>query len=290
MVGGIWWKNTRHLDFLREPTPAQLDQVRLRVEKQLAEHVLQEPLQTPDPPAPLPVIEILPEKPAVDLGDLTVQVTLRDYAERAARGVEPLIELAQALEACGEPLRASLAWERVLDLSKPTAAQQAIALAALTRLRPILPVWNARPESAIPLRLNVTGGKKLIKPLKDQLSSLVKSVELASSGIIKLEAEISSTTPKKSQNTLLITLAAADQKASAPAPLGMTSSPETLEQDFLRAIYILVAQQLASNPSFTRLPTMKVDEPPSAKFPFAITRLGWHEFAVSLNSLPIKKD
>ena len=89
----------------------------------------------------------------------------KHYGERSPQGAAHLIELATALEEASEPRRALLAWERVMDLTKPDETQAATAISSIKRLRPTLPDWNPKPETAIAITLHASTGKKLAKSL-----------------------------------------------------------------------------------------------------------------------------
>ncbi len=294
VVGGIWWKNTRHMDFLTEPSAQELEQTRLGVEKHLAELVqlpipqIPEPLPPPPPPEPAP--PVVPEKPVVDLGDLKSTVTLQDYAKLVPQGAGALIELAMALEARGEFMRASLAWERVLDLSKPTTAQLATALSAIKRLRPTLPDWNAKPESAITLRLQVTVGKKLSQALTENLNSLAKAIELASSKIVKIETKVSTTKSTKTQNTLLVSMAGTTKKPTTSEAITTSATPETLRHDILKIVFQIVANHLRESTTYSPVPAMNDGDSPEEALEFHFTRLCWQEFATGMNFPPKKKE
>ncbi len=130
VVGGVWWTNTRHMDFLTPPSQAKLEEIRIKVESSLpradqVDDAISVPVivKEPEPPPPPPE----EPKPAIDLGDLSAPLTLQDYGDRSPQGAAQLIELAVALEEASEPRRALLAWERVMDLTKPDEAQAATA-------------------------------------------------------------------------------------------------------------------------------------------------------------------
>jgi hypothetical protein len=294
VVGGIWWKNTRHMDFLKEPSVRELEQTRLGVEKRLAELVQlpipQIPELLPPPPPPEPAPPVVPENPIVDLGDLKSAVTLQDYAKLVPQGAGALIELAMALEARGELMRASLAWERVVDLSKPTTAQLATALSAIKRLRPTLPDWNTKPESAITLRLQVTVGKKLSKALTENLRSLAKSMESASSKIVKIETKVSTTKSSKTQNALLVSMAGTTKKPTTSESITTAATPETLRHDILKAVFRIVANHLRETSTYSPVPAMNDGGSPQEALEFHVTRLCWQEFANGMNIPPKKKE
>ncbi|RYD17739.1 MAG: hypothetical protein EOP88_24990, partial [Verrucomicrobiaceae bacterium] len=191
VAGGTWWQNTRHMDFMTPPSQARLELVRAQAEELFPEvKEPDEPEKPVEPPPPEPPPPVEPPKPEIDLGDLAAAPTLVDYSLRAPDGVPHLIELATALEEKGEFQRALLAWERVLDLGKPDDSQATTALSAIRRLRPTLPDWNTKPETAITVTLHAGTGKKLAKTIAPVLESVAKDLERASSGIVKVKTQV----------------------------------------------------------------------------------------------------
>ncbi len=292
VIGGIWWGNTRRMDFMKPPTAAELAELRIRVESSLPRadqpaDAISVPAAVvePEPPPPPPV-------PEIELGDLGRPPALRDYADRAPQGAAHLIELAAALEKKGEFQRGLLAWERVLDLAKPDAPQAVTAIAAITRLRPTLPDWNAKPETALQITLHAGTGKKLAKNLTPILEGVARDLERASSGILKIKATV---TAGKTSNAgkgavpVALWLAGPVKKSTSTEVLSFTvESQDTLRQEILKTVFQLVRSQLGRATQYTP-PTILADgEDPQAALSFRITRLGWSEFATALN-MPAKK-
>lgn len=292
-VGGIWWKNTRHMDFVTPPSASRLEQVRLQVESLMPPEEKAENQPPPPPPVqepPPPPVE--PPKPVVDVGDLTTPLTLQSYGEISTQGSDHLIEVAKALEERGEFPRALLAWERVVDLGKADETQAATAIASIKRLRPTLPDWNAKPEAKITIILNAGTGKKLAKTLTPILEGVAHDLEAASSGILKVKSTVTAgktNTPSKSGTPVALSLSGSVKKPSSTETLSFTAdSPDSLRAEILKTTFLLIRSQLTRSTAYTPPAALAEKEDPQSALNFRITRLCWSEFATGLN-LPPKK-
>lgn len=294
VAGGAWWGNTRHMDFVTPPSEAKLAEIRVKIESSLpqtdqVDDAISVPVAAPPPPPPPPVE---PPKPVVELGDLTIPPSLQDYGVRSPEGSAHLIELATQLEQKEEFQRALLAWERVIDLTHPDESQAATAVSAIKRLRPTLPDWNAKPETAITLSLRAGTAKKLAKTLTPILEGVARDLERASSGIVKIKTtvtagKISSTT--KGPVPVAIWLAGPQKKSVSTEVRSFTvDSPEALRDDILKAVFLLIQSHLGRATAYTPPAGLAAGESPQDALTFRITRLCWSEFATTLN-LPPKK-
>lgn len=288
LVGGIWWKNTRHLDFLKEPSALEMEQIRLGVDQRLAALEQTRALQIPEAPPPPPDLPpaALPEKTAVDLGDLKSPAILQSYVKLSSQGAAKLTELAMALEEGGEPTRALLAWERVLDLGQPSQPQLVQAMSAIKRLRATLPEWNAKPESATTVRLHVAVGKNLVKALATNLKPMAQEIEFASSKIVKIETHFSTIKTTQAASALQVSMAGVVKKSRASETIRAVSTPEALRDDILKIIYQIIAKQLRETTTYRQIPSLNQAESPQEALKFQITRLCWQEFATGMNLPP----
>lgn len=277
------------------PSEARLQEIRIKVESSLpradqVDDAISAPvvMAAPEPP-PAPLVEA---KPPIDLGDLGAPLALQNYGELSPRGPAHLIDLATALEGQSELRRGLLAWERVLDLTRPDAAQSATAILAIKRLRSTLPEWNSKPETATVLILRASTGKKLAKPLMSILESVARDLERASSGIVKVKTSVmigKTSTANKGPIPVALWLTGSDSKKSSTEVLSFTvDSAETLRHDVLKTVFQLIGNHLGSSTAYTP-PTELLDgEDPQEALNFRITRLCWSEFAAAMN-IPLKK-
>jgi len=287
VVGGAWWCNTRHMDFLTPPLAAKLEEIRIRVESSLPrEDKTDDAISVPalvKEAAPPPVLE----EPSIDLGDLTTPPTLQSYGELSPQGSAHLMELATELEKKGEFQRALLAWERVID-----ATQAATAISAIKRLRPTLPEWTTKPEEKIQITLHAGTGKKQAAALTAILTGVSRDLEAASSGIVKATTTVAAgktSTTVKSPTPVALWLAGPDKKSTSTETLSFTvASPDALRQDILRTVFQLVRSHLTRATKYTPPAALTDGEDPQAALNFRITRLCWNEFAATLNLPPLK--
>jgi hypothetical protein len=282
--------NTRGLDFLTPPSEARLEEIRIRTESSLpradpADLPVSEPVvvKTPEPP-PLPVVE---PGPAIDLGDLHAPLTLQHYGERSANGSAHLTELAAALEEASEPRRALLAWERVLDLTRPDESQAATAISSIKRLRSTLPAWNQKPEAAITITLHASTGKKLAKALPPVLEAVARDLENASSGIVRVKPVVSSGKTSGSGTNptpVALWLAGPDKKSTATEVVSFkVDSAEQLRPEVLGTVFRLIQTHLDRDTAYTPPASPAETENPLGALNSRITRLCWSEFATALN-------
>lgn len=237
------------------------------------------------PPPPLP------PKPVIELGDLTIPPTLKSYGEVSPKGAEHLIKLARALEDKGEFQRALLSWERVMDLTKADGNQLAAAVSSVKRLRPTLPDWNMKPETAIQIELHAGTGSKLATKLTPVLEEMAGDLQKASSGILKVKAIVTagkSSRSSKSPTPVALWLTGPGKKATSTEVLSFTAdSPEKLKEEVAKTVFSLVRTYLGKSTAFT--PPIAIgdeDKAPEA-LNDRITRLCWSEFGTFLN-LPQK--
>ncbi|RYD39073.1 MAG: hypothetical protein EOP85_16585 [Verrucomicrobiaceae bacterium] len=268
------------LEFVR--SQAQLSFPEVKEADEPEEPVVEAP---PEPPPP-------PPEPEIDLGDLSSPPTLLDYGLRAPEGASHLIELATKLEEKGEFQRALLAWERVIDLSKPDETQLTTALAAIRRLRPTLPDWNTKPETAITITLHAGTGRKFSKPIAPVLTEVAKELEHASSGILKVKTQVAAgKTTAKGASPVALWLSGPDKKSVSTEVLSFTvEKPEALREEVLKTTYQLIRGHMGRTTAYTAPTEPAGNETMQDALATRITRLCWNELATSLNLPPKKPD
>jgi hypothetical protein len=292
VMGGVWWHGTKDKDFLTPPSAEKLQEVRARVESSFpqtgrVEAVTPEPAKPTD--SPEPVVESAPE-PTIDLGDLSLPPTLTLYGDRSPQGAAALIALAAALEEKGQFQRALLAWERVLDLSKPSETETNTAISSIKRLRPTLPDWNTDPAKKIPVVLHAGTGKKMAGTLTPVLEQVAREVEKASAGLVKVTTSVTAgKSNAKGASPVALWLSGPAKSTVSTEVLSFTvDSPDALHREVLTTIFQLVRGFLSQTTSYTPPAALAEKENPEDALNHRITRLCWNEFAASLN-LPPKK-
>jgi len=277
------------MDFMSPPSEARLEFVRVRTESsfpradQTDDAISVPVVEAPPPPPPEP------PKPPIDLGNLEEPPVLQQYGERSVQGAGSLVELAQALEAKGEFARALLAWERVMDLGKADEGQMSTALSAIVRLRPTLPDWNTKPETAIQIQLQAGTGKTQAKALTPILEAVGKDLERASAGILKVKPVITAgkNSPGKGPVPIALWLTGMDKKSGTTEVLSFTTDKtEALKDEVTRTVFQLVRGYLAKGTSYTPPTGLAEGDVPLEALSYRVTRLCWSEFATSLNLKP----
>lgn len=291
LVGGLWWKYTRQMDFMTPPSEKRLELIRQKVESsfpraEVADDAISVPAAVEPTPLPPP-----PPKPPVDLGDLTTPPTLKNYDERAPDGAEPLIDLARALEAKGEFQRALLAWERVIDLAKPDESQADTAIASIRRLRPTLPDWILKAEEAAPIELHAGTSTDLAKTLTPVMDEIAKEIQRASSGVVSVKPVMSvGKTNNLDKTPVAMWLTGSGKKPVSTDVLSFTlESGESLHDEVSRTISLLIRSYLTKSTAFTPPTSPGQDEKPVDAMATRITRLQWSEFGAALNANSPKK-
>lgn len=291
VVGGLWWKYTRRLDFVTPPTEARLEVVRQRIESSFPRSEMGDAISVPEPGPPPPPAPPLP--PPIDLGDLSVPPALDSYVNRATEGPNAMIKLARALEDKGEFQRALLAWERVVDLTKPDEEQLATALAAIRRLRPTLPDWNLKPEAALEIEVHAGTGKQLAKDLTPVLEGVARDLLRASSGVLTVKPVLNAGKANAGKGPVPVAmwLTGPGKAAISTDVLSFTvASPDALRDQVAATIFQLVQSHLAKSTTFTPPGEPLAGESVTEAMEARVTRLGWSTFGTWLNNPPPKKE
>lgn len=299
VICGVWIYGTHGKDFLTTPTATELTAIKAKVaasfpEIDKAADVISVPAEPPVPEKP--TVEE-PAKPEIDLGNLTEAPTLAYYNERASQGTAALIELASTLEKKGHFQRALLAWERVLDLTKPDPEQAKIAVSAIRRLRPTLPDWDLASAKPTDIVLAAGTGKKMTKTLEPVLKLAAADIQKASAGLVTISTKINvGKSNAKGPSPVAVWLAGPRKNLSSTEVLSFTvGAKEELHDEVLKTVFQLVRNFLKQSTSYTEPTPLGEKENPMDALNFRITRLCWAEFADSLNlsqkkeTSPVKK-
>ncbi len=294
VVGAVWSLGVRDKNFLIPPSESELAAIRGRVEMRLSQQdIVAEPLQAPvlAPPPAEPIVVVEPKK-EIALGDLSTPPELTQYAERAAEGAAHLIELATALEENGHFSRALLAWERVIDLTRPDGEQFATAFGAIRRLHPTLPSWNQDFTKSIEVTLNTGTGKSMAKKLKPVLDEVAQELSKASSGILNFTAKVNAGKTDLTANgptPVALWLAGPSKDSASTEVLSFTVESEgQLQFDIFKTVFQLMRGHLNQNTSYTTPAALAADEAPLDALSYRFTRLCWRDFGESLR-LPAEK-
>ncbi|RYD38456.1 MAG: hypothetical protein EOP87_01510 [Verrucomicrobiaceae bacterium] len=290
VIGGVWWANTKGMDFMTPPTAARIAEIQEKAEASNAQpERVNEPVKPPTLRQVIPdaIQDNTPQPPPIGLGDLDSPPTLEAYSDRALDGHAKLAELAAVLEKEGEFQRALLAWERSLDMTKPDTTQAATALAAIRRLRPTLPDWNSDPALAIHIALHAGTGPSLAPALKPVLEEAARELTLASGGILRVTADLAvgKRNAPKGPIPAALWLSGPTGDSASTDVLSFTVEPtDDLGKDVYQTVFQLVASHLKRTGRLTPPVEPSGEETHLEALQSHITRLSWREFGKSLNT------
>lgn len=294
VVGGVWWNGTRGKDFLTPPSAEESRDLRMRLESSFPQatefdNAISEPLARAGPEKP---VASEPPKPEIHLGNPEALPDLAEYADRSPEGAAHLMELAVALEERGHFQRALLAWERVIDLTKPDDDQMMTAVSAIKRLRPTLPDWLPDTSKAIAITLHAGTGKTMAKSLTPILEQAARDLEKASAGVLKVTAKVTAAKGNlsaKGPTPVALWLAGPTKMSRSTGVLSFTvESPQVLHQEVLATVFKLVRSHIDQTTSYTTPAVLTEQENPLEALSYRFTRLCWSEFGTTL-SLPVEK-
>lgn len=294
-VGGVWWWNTRHMDFVSLPSGARLEALRAAAEEEKAREIAAiaaeaasgDPMKpavaepTPAPPPP-------PTPPAPDLGDLGISPGLDLYRDRKSASPEAIEALAKALEEKGESTRALLAWERLIDTVSASEEQTKVAHQNILRLRGASLPWVTDKNESKPVVLRAEVPAAQTEALKPLLERSARVLGEASSGQISVKLELITakvaTPPKnapKDASSKPITLRLHVPGQAPESTEVITATPAT-DADVLAALYHLIANRMAKTPSLLPPRTLASSEIPVEALRSHLTRLQWREWIAKL--------
>ncbi|MEP4076506.1 MAG: hypothetical protein ABJO14_01725 [Haloferula sp.] len=290
VAGGTWWYGTKDYDFLKSPTPEQLEFARVRAAGELAQPsdlFAVEPVIDPvvveiEPPEPPP--KPPPPIPSIELGDLTADPQLDAWNDESDKPAASFINLASKLEADTRMIWALLGWERVLDTASPSDEQRKIALNGVRRLRATLPLWNEDPEAATPINLIIDAPGDRLKLSMKAAHRAAEVIDQASSGIVKVTAVIREGKGTAASPKLKIMLTSENSKDSPSVVIPAPESSEEIEKTILSSVFKLVGSKLALSDDLNLLSPPEPGEPPAESIEYRITRLTWRKYVESMNA------
>ncbi|MFT4175875.1 MAG: hypothetical protein QM627_04395 [Luteolibacter sp.] len=294
VIATVWWAGTRDKDFMTPPTEEKLAEIRQKVEASLVKPptrdeipVVSQPGGQQTPPAEPAPVE--PPKPAIDPGNLAAPAKLDTYADQAFKGGEYLIELASFLENEGHIVRAALAWERILDSTKPTAEQTRSATNAMKRLKPRMAAWNDDPATAHTIVIQAGTGRKVVKRLKPILEQAAKDIEKSSSGLLKVKTNITvgkGQTFNDAAPPIALWFSGGAKDAPATEVISFTAGEkEDLDALTNQTLYNVLRAYFTRSTLTPPSPAAS-DEPFQESLEKRVTRLSWDRLGTTLNPQP----
>ena len=291
-VAIVWMVGTHDKDFMTPPTEAKLENVKeewLASQPETIPSNFATPLDENDSnkediPTQVIETEVEPPKALLPTGDLKVAPSLSEYGTLGSEGSDAIIRLAEHLETEQSPSRALLAWERVLDITQPTAEQRDLAVKAIQRLSKELPPWNTDPSADIQLVLNAGSRSNEVTMIKNAVENTAKAINQSSGYILNVDTEVNIAKPGETVTPLTpialwFTLPAKSETDTAPISITVDlTKPELIDTQVKLGIYKILQANLASKTSFTPLPAMADGDLALQQ----ITRLMWRELAKNI--------
>jgi len=282
VVSGVWWLGSRDYDFLSPPAEERLAAVRAGAQAEPDRDADGADETTPPPeipPGPSPVKVRIPGESETP--------RLADHVALAGNHPERLPVLASSHESAGNPQRAWLAHERIIDSTPATEDQLADSIQAVLRLRAMLPPWIADPEIAHGVILHVGTAEAQADHIAPFLDEVAGEMTKSASGIVTVlprihrgrDIPIDSASPP-----VAVWLTGPDDDSPGTAVLSFTLGAD---DDPLAVISQSVLRLLRAHTSATT--TLKIPAPPpdadfSIQMVFAhVTRLVWHELGIRFN-------
>jgi hypothetical protein len=280
------------MDFLTPPPESELEALRESMAARMSSFgANRDAISVPVEAAPSavevpPMKAVEPDPPAFDFGDLNAPPALDAYLDQAPLGAKHLMELAAGLEKNGHFKRALLAWERVLDHGVPDAAQADAAVAAIQRLKPTLPPWNADVEAAISITLRAGTGVALADELEPELERIATDIETASGGLLRVTSMVAKgagAPPAGRPSPVAVWLAGPEGNEPSTSVVSFTASPgDPLRQTVLKLVEQLVASELRLKSGWSIAAAPSEGGEVTSATMSRITRLGWKTVAAGL--------
>ena len=301
-TGAMWYFSTRNADFTTPPSTDQQQQTSEQWKQKNISPPSVAPLSadlktkqaTPASSDPSNLIK-QPTPPAppkqLPLGDLKQSPQLSEYGTLGDHGSASMIMLAKELESKQAKQRALLAWERVLDTTKPDEKQLNQTVAAIQRLSSELGPWNTDPTQDITLTLHAGATLKDKAALEKALQATAETITLASNHILKIKTNITlgkGKPPETPRVPIAIWFTRSSQKSGTQGetlPISFMIDPtqeDQLTNQCQAAVYKLLRDYLEDATSYAPLPEPPAGVKADQLLSYYITRLIWREFANSL--------
>lgn len=292
----VLWFGAKDKNFTTPPTQEEITQT---VREWRRKHPPLPPRKVPvesiptaadaEPEEQAPAIAAIPE------GDLDISPALDHFIEHAQFGSAAFIQLAKKLEEDKLPGYALLAWERVLDSTRPTTEEHIEASLSNLRLRLDAPAWNVDEGNNIDIVLHLSVPEGVKKEISGMVAQITADIRTSSSYQIAPQVLITTAEqrPGFPAPPMAIWLSGTGENApetpkltaSVTPAIGQTTeiTPAILESKVYSALYRAIASRLQQQNQLTPPADLTETTPARQALTSNITRLHWHNLAHSLN-------
>ena len=285
-----WYLRTKDMDFL---TPGGVDPGEDKENTNIATGetsvqptIPEAPETAPGPPEdpPKPVEPEVTPITEADLGDLEAAPGLDAYRTFARENsADRLSMLSSTLRSRGYSQRALLAFERVIDSSKPDPKHLTEASVGIATLTPNLSRWNVDPTAEIQLNLTLSIARPAPESLKESLLALALTIRESSGDQLEIIPKIISKedaeAPADGPVALWLSPVENDELTSSVITARLPSDPDLAYPALALAIFKAIRSSLA-RAGYPRAIDLKLEGPDLLKT--QITRLMWRDFALTL--------
>lgn len=281
VVGIVWHVGTRGIDFLVPPTAAELEMARTRASQELAKPsnlfaVHLDPSSRSGSGQPEPRNQgpgAVDAPPRIEFGQLTGEPELDAWFELGELPAASFIDLASRLEADTRMTWARVAWERVIDRSRPDEDQMQAALKGVLRTRLAPTPAPSQPVPCMQLLVKVPSDR--IELSKRAAEQAALELTAASSDLVQFEAKVIPVDELAEELKIAIGRAGSFSGIRIRAP----EVPTNYSEAMLMAVFRLVGSQLATNPELPAVVMPVPGEKAKQALGTRITRKAWLSFA-----------
>lgn len=222
---------------------------------------------------------------------------LDTFCSNATKGSRHLIELSTLLQGLGDYPYALLAWERVIDSTRPQASSHLSAALIMTgRLRRVVPKWSANNQP-VPVVLHLSCTQSVEELVRPMVESLAKDLVQVTHGVLAPTTELvvlppPAPTKGKSGRTIYRTPTPAVSVWLSGAGPDTRSTPmvsfnptrlRNLQAEFQRTLLRIAVKAIPTEKGRVALTTPPKSESPLESLSLRITRLRWLELGRTLN-------
>jgi hypothetical protein len=282
--GISYWLGIRNYDFVTPPAGYNNIDPELFLEipekNQGLDKVPSDPDKVPVTTTSVPPVT-KPAEVAVTIED-AVGSQISDYVDQKNLGSEGYIELAEKLAADKKPEHSLVAWERVLDSSKPSVEQIKRAFDILKVQKPVLPC-DKENSVALSITVHCSVPVDMKERATQMINRLISIIHLGSGHSLNVDPDISTIPISVGKPRPPVTVWFSG-KVESPRASFRTSSAKDLGLDSKldEVIFNIVGPYLEENSDLTPFTDIPSEINAEECLAYLITRHSWRTFGILL--------